>query len=106
MSIQELCFAARFAQVYFVVDDIQLSYNVYVRTTITVRTDSSLRAALLDRAETQGKTLSELVREILEGAVLDRPLGGRIGHLKVRLSLSSSANEDWRKRLRDRNWRS
>ena len=82
-----------------------MSYNVYMRTTVTVRTDASLREALLKRAVSQGKTLSELVREILEEAVLERPLGGRIGHLRGKLTSSTSADEGWRKRLRDRNWR-
>jgi hypothetical protein len=74
-------------------------------TTLTVRADSALRDALLNRAQEQGKTLSELVREILEEAVIDRPLGGRIGHLSGRLQLFSPAPEPWRDRLRERNWR-
>jgi len=83
-----------------------LSYTVYMSTTLTVRADESLREALLQRAKAQGKTLSEVVREILESAVTERPLGDRIGHLRGRLHLSASAAEPWRDRLRDRNWRS
>jgi hypothetical protein len=83
-----------------------VSYNVYMSTTLTVRTKEPLREALLKRADAQGKTLSELVREILEDAVLERPLGSRIGYLRGRLSLSGLSTENWRERLHDRNWRS
>ena len=34
-------------------------------TTITIRADDSLRDALAEKAEAMGKTVSELVREIL-----------------------------------------
>ncbi len=82
-----------------------MSYTVYMSTTLTVRTDEALRQALARRAEESGKTLSELVREILEEAVVDRPLGERIGQLKGRLQLASATAEPWRDRLRERNWR-
>jgi len=74
-------------------------------TTLTVRTDEALRQALLKRAEETGKSLSELVRGILEEAVVDRPLGDRISNLKGRLRLTSVESEPWRDRLRERNWR-
>ena len=74
-------------------------------TTLTVRTDESLRAALLKRAAAQGKTLSEVVREILEEAVLERPLASRVGHLKGSLTLSGLQSSSWRERIRNRNWR-
>ena len=78
----------------------------YMRnTTLTVRTDAELREALDRRAEAEGKTLSELVREILERAVTERPLAQRVGHLRGRLRLASTGDA-WRKRLRERNWRS
>lgn len=82
-----------------------MSYTVYMGTTLTVRTDEALRQALLKRAEETGKSLSELVREILEAAVIDRPLGERIGRQKGRLRLTSTESESWRDRLRERNWR-
>jgi len=75
-------------------------------TTITVRADETLRNALAKKAALSGKTFSELVREILEEAVADRPIGVRAGHLKGRLELSRKSSEPWRKRLRERNWRS
>lgn len=73
-------------------------------TTLTVRTDAELREALDRRAEAEGKTVSEVVREILERAVAERPLGQRIGHLRGRLR-PASMDGPWRERLRDRNWR-
>ena len=83
-----------------------MSYTVYMSKTLTFRADEGLRDALLKRAQAQGKTLSEVVREILESAVQERPLGERIGHLRGRLQLKAPASEPWRDRLRDRNWRS
>lgn len=74
-------------------------------TTLTVRTDAELREALDRRAEAEGKTVSEVVREILERAVAERPLAQRIGHLRGRLRLDSTGAA-WRERLRERNWRS
>jgi len=63
---------------------LHLSYTVYMRTTtLTIRTDEGLREALQKRAEVQGKTVSELAREILTEAVSD----------------------PWRQQLRERNWR-
>jgi len=75
-------------------------------TTLTIRTDDSLRRALVERARAQGKTLSQLVREILEAALLERPLASRAGHLRGRLILREQASEPWRESLRRHNWRS
>lgn len=75
-------------------------------TTLTVRTDPALREELLRRAEAQGKSISEVVREILVDAVMEKPLKARVGHLKGRLDLSASPEDPWRRELRDRNWRS
>ena len=86
--------------------DPELSYTVYVSTTITIRTDETLREALDKKAATSGKTVSELVREILEEALAEKPLQVRAGHLKGRLSLPRKASEPWRSHLRQRNWRS
>ena len=74
-------------------------------TTLTVRADDSLRAAIVRRAKTQGKTISEVVREILEEALLERPVELRAGHLKGALRLSRNTSDAWRRRLRERNWR-
>ena len=84
-----------------------LSYTVHMGKTITVRTDDSLRRQLEERAAVSGKTLSEVVREILEEAFAYRPLGERTGHMRGSLDLSSPGDDDpWRQRLRERNWRS
>ena len=74
-------------------------------TTITIRADESLREALVKKAAISGKTVSELVREILEEALAARPIKVRAGHLKGRLELPRKVSEPWRKRLRQRNWR-
>ncbi|MBI2317363.1 MAG: hypothetical protein HYU75_10250 [Betaproteobacteria bacterium] len=58
------------------------------------------------KAAACGKTVSELVREILEDALTDRPLRVGAGHLKGRLRLSRKTAERWRMLLRQRNWRS
>ena len=84
----------------------ELYYTVHMSTTITIRTDESLQAALAERAEAQGKTLSALVREILFEALSDRPVEARAGHLKGRLRLFGTNDDAWRSRLRERNWRS
>ena len=77
-----------------------------MRTTLTIRTDKALRDALVRRARAQGKTLSQLVREILEAALAERRLATRAGHLRGRLMLREQATEPWRESLRRHNWRS
>ena len=73
-------------------------------TTLTVRTGEELHQALQRRAESLGKTVSELVREVLEEAVTERPIAERTGHVKGRLGLPEPA-DPLRKHLKDRNWR-
>ena len=73
-------------------------------TTLTVRTDDDLDRALRELAESEGLTLSELVRRILEDAVTERPLAQRAGHLAGRLILAED-DDAWRAQLRERNWR-
>ena len=75
-------------------------------TTITIRTDPALRKRLEARAAASGKSISVLVREILENALAERPLSARTSHVKARLSLPRRPAEAWRESLRDRNWRS
>ena len=76
-------------------------------TTLTIRASDALREALSRRAAVQDKTVSEVVREILEDALMARrPLAARAGHLKGRLELPSGSDDPWRERLRERNWRS
>jgi plasmid stability protein len=74
--------------------------------TLTIRTDSELRRALVERAEAQGKSLSQVVREILEESVRERPMRVRIGHLRGQLDLSGEGVEQWHRKIRERNWRS
>jgi plasmid stability protein len=74
-------------------------------TTITIRTDAPLRRRLEERAAAAGKTLSELVREILEAELAERPLGARISALRGRVSLPHAPEGAWRKSIRGRNWR-
>ncbi|MCY3764573.1 MAG: ribbon-helix-helix protein, CopG family [Gemmatimonadetes bacterium] len=76
-----------------------------MNTTLTVRTDRTMREALEERAQAQGLTVSELVRRLLEEAISERPLAQRVGHLKGRLELSDPGGDAWRNRLRERNWR-
>lgn len=52
-----------------------LSYSVFMDTTLTIRTDEGLRKALEERARAQGKSLSEVARDILQAALQERPLG-------------------------------
>jgi hypothetical protein len=75
-------------------------------TTITIRTDEKLRQALLDRAELDGKSVSDVVRSILEDALTERSVHARAGHLSGRLELPDRTTPDWRKRIRQNNWRS
>ena len=74
-------------------------------TTLTIRTDEALRAALAKRARAQGKTVSEVAREILRSALEERALEERTSHLKGRLRLNQKQSEAWRRSLRERNWR-
>lgn len=75
-----------------------------MNTTLTVRTDESLRRALEQRAKHLGTTVSELVRETLREAVAERPLAQRTGHLIGQLELEEPA-DSWSKELKERNWR-
>ena len=79
-------------------------YIVHMRTTLTIRTHPELRKRLEQRARAQGKTVSALAREILEGALDERPLRLRTAHLKGRLQLEPP-REEWRDTLRQRNRR-
>jgi plasmid stability protein len=76
-----------------------------MRTTLTIRTDQRLREALEERAALQGKSVSEVAREILSDAVAERPLGSRIGHLRGQLELPPTSSDPRRKQIRKRNWR-
>jgi hypothetical protein len=83
----------------------QLQYNEYMSTTVTIRADRALREALERRAKAEMKTVSGVVREILEDALTERPLEIKAGHLKGALNLASEPSDPWRKHIRARNWR-
>jgi hypothetical protein len=76
-----------------------------MNTILTLRTDDTLRDALEKRARAEGKTVSELARDILRNALVERPLQLRTGHLRGRLNLGQTQPDAWRKELRERNWR-
>lgn len=76
-----------------------------MRTTITIRAGSDLRSRLRRRAESEGKTMSDVVREILERDLMDGLGKVRIQDLRGRLTLPRRSGEAWRIRLRARNWR-
>jgi len=75
-------------------------------TTLTIRTNEALREALARRAASQGTSVSELIRTILEDAIAERPLATKIRHVKGRLRLPPTSSDPWRKHLKKRNWRS
>lgn len=74
-------------------------------TTITIRTETALRSLLEERAAAAGKSLSEVVREILEAALAAQAVDERAGHLAGRLRLPRRPAGRWRRQLRERNWR-
>jgi hypothetical protein len=73
-------------------------------TTITIRADRSLREALTRKASAEKKSVSEVVREILEDALVERPLAERIGRTRGSLRIAESRS-GWQRQIRDRNWR-
>jgi len=75
-------------------------------TTLTIRADDELRLELQRRASVEGKTVSEVVREILHQALAEEPLGTKVGHVRGRLAAPVQDTDSWRKQLQDHNWRS
>ncbi len=57
-------------------------------TTLTVRLEDKQRQALEKRAVALGKSMSEVVRDILERALAEEPISARAGHLRGRLTLT------------------
>jgi plasmid stability protein len=76
-----------------------------MNATLTIPADESLKTALRERAEAQGKTIAETAREILSQVLLEPPLGKRTGHLRGKLELPSERSDAWRNELQARNWR-
>lgn len=74
-------------------------------TTLTIRTDDRLREALRKRAALQGKSVSELARELLLAGLEERPLAQRTGHLRGRLDLRSATADTRRQQIKKLNWR-
>jgi plasmid stability protein len=74
-------------------------------TILTIDADEELHEALQERAAVQGKTVSELAREILSEAVAGRALAERVGHLRGQLQLQDDSSDPWRKHLRESNFR-
>lgn len=73
---------------------------------MTNHTDESLLEVLKRRAKAQGKTISEVVREILQEALTERPLATKTGHLRGGLKLPQKPGDPWRQQIHNRNWRS
>ncbi|OLB62819.1 MAG: hypothetical protein AUI11_04025 [Acidobacteria bacterium 13_2_20CM_2_66_4] len=72
--------------------------------TLTIRLHRAQDEALTARARAVGKTRSELVRELIDQGLEERPLGRRIGHLKGRLDVPAP-KAGWQRRIKERNWR-
>ncbi len=72
--------------------------------TLAIPTDEKLHEALQARALLQGRTVVDLVQEILSEALAERPLGERIGHLRGQLHLQQDS-DPWREHLRKSNSR-
>jgi predicted transcriptional regulator len=72
--------------------------------TVTIRVDEALREALAKRADREHKTVSDVIRDILESALTERPLAERIGRLRGGLRVSEPT-DDWPRRIKARNWR-
>ena len=75
------------------------------KTTVTVRLDSRQAKALADAARQLGTSISDVVRAALDGALTERSVAARAGHVKGRLQLTRSARSGWRDTIRERNWR-
>ena len=72
--------------------------------TLSIRTSETLHEALGERARLQGKSVSELVREILENAMVERSVLERTRHVVGSLDFEVDGDE-WRRKIRERNWR-
>lgn len=79
-------------------------YDMSKTEIVTIRADPPLRQALEERARASGTTISHVARAILREGLAERPLAGRIGHLKGTIEVSGRGDV-WRERLRERNWR-
>ncbi len=72
--------------------------------TLTIRLNHAQHYALTARAKVLGKTRSDVVRELIDNGLEERPLGRRIGHLKGCLDVPPPKS-GWPRRIKERNWR-
>jgi hypothetical protein len=72
--------------------------------TITLRLDKQRDQALARRAKELGKTKSELLRDLIDQALVLEPLGKRVGHLAGSVKLSAPDSMLTRQ-IKERNWR-
>ncbi len=73
--------------------------------TLTIRLDADQQRRLGQTAKMLGKSVSELVREILQHALAERAVATKAGHLRGSLSLKPSPRDPWARKLKERNWR-
>lgn len=74
-------------------------------TTVTIRLSSGQRRKLAQKAHVIGKTEADVLQELLDRELADDTVGQRAGHTRGTLSLAAAAG-NWRKEIRQRNWRS
>jgi len=73
--------------------------------TMTFRLNAATRQKLRQKASRLARTESDLLREMIERELEEKPLASRAGHLKGSLSLPASSRDQWRPLIRKRNWR-
>ncbi|MEW5982772.1 MAG: hypothetical protein AB1806_10435 [Acidobacteriota bacterium] len=73
--------------------------------TLTIRIKPHEREALNSVAKSLGKSVSEVVRDILVQALEERPLASRAGHLAGRLTLGPASADAFRAKIKASNWR-
>ena len=73
--------------------------------TLTIRLGPHQREALNRLARTLGKSVSEVVRDILGQALEERSLASKTQHLAGRLTLSPAPPGSFRARIKANNWR-
>jgi plasmid stability protein len=72
---------------------------------LSIRLDAEQQRQLRQTAKILGKSMSELVREILEQALAERPIAAKAAHVKGSLNLIPSSRNAWSRKLKERNWR-
>ncbi len=73
--------------------------------TLTIRVDSTLKAALDREAAQRGKTPAEAANEVLRSALLETSIEQSAGYLRGKLDLQAYVPDEWQETLRERNWR-